>query len=63
MDPLLNKMANEIFESREKRMRLLIATYLLGQMIDTPTHGLTGQASKEVKVKAAFDYADLLMKG
>lgn len=44
-------------------VRLAIATLILSKMVDTPTHGLTGQASKAAKVEAAFDYADLLMKG
>jgi len=47
----------------EQVIRLVVATYILGQIVDTPTHGLQGQASKEAKVKAAFDYADLLLKG
>lgn len=56
-------MTDAEWEVVQSIMRTAIATYLLGHMLDTPTHGLTGQASKEIKVKAAFDYADLLMKG
>ena len=44
-------------------VRLVIAAHLLKEMINTPTHRLSGQASKQAKVEAAFDYADLLMKG
>lgn len=38
-------------------LRLAIATYLVGQMMQN------SGPSKEAKVKAAFDYADLLLKG
>ena len=46
---------SELEHRDEKALRLLIATYLLGQML--PTGGL-----KQDKVKAAFEYADLLIK-
>jgi hypothetical protein len=41
--------------------RLIIATYLLGQMMDTPAHGANGSESKMLKVQAAFDYADRIL--
>lgn len=47
----------------EQIVKLAIATYLLGHMINTPTEGLRGTASKQAKVSAALEYADLLMKG
>lgn len=61
---ITSKMINE--EERvmmQAFLRTAIATYILGQMIDTPTHGLQGEASKKAKVQAAYDYADLLIKG
>jgi len=38
----------------DRATRLIIATYFLGKMIDT-------KGEKEIKVMAAFEYADLLM--
>lgn len=53
-----------LFESeRELRItRLIIATYLLGQMLDTPANSTPEKTAKERKVSAAFEYADLLME-
>lgn len=45
----------------ESTLRLFIATYLLGEMIDTPVNA-NGADAKDIKVKAAFDYADKLLK-
>jgi hypothetical protein len=44
-------------------MRLIIASYLLAHMMDTDAHAKNGESPKERKVRAAFEYADLLMKG
>lgn len=63
MNDIIQEYATRTDTHPREVVRMLLAAYLLAQMLDTPTHGLTGQASKEVKVKAAFDYADLLMKG
>lgn len=43
--------------------RLVIATYLLGQMMHQETVSNLGDNAKAIKVKAAFEYADLLLKG
>lgn len=48
-------------EQFEGWIRLAIATYLLGWMIDTPVNA-NGADAKDIKVKAAFDYADKLLK-
>lgn len=50
--------------SPEQALRLLIATYILGTMIDTPVNDVKdGDDAKRVKVRAAFRYADLLING
>jgi hypothetical protein len=63
MDELLVEYAERTGRHPEKIVRMMLACAILKSMMDTPTHGLTGQASKQAKVEAAFDYADLLMKG
>lgn len=46
----------DISKVNDEVIRLAIATYLTGQMIGNG-------GDKGLKVKAAFEYADLLMKG
>jgi hypothetical protein len=45
----------------EANLRLIIAAYLLGQMLDTPANTTPEESAKERKVRAAFAYADLLL--
>lgn len=56
-------MTDAEWEVARQFIRLGIATYILGQMIDTPTAPSADMSAKERKVKAAFEYADLLMRG
>lgn len=45
-------------------MRLIIATYILGTMMESGVNTKNGTENpKERKVRAAFEYADLLLKG
>lgn len=48
-------------QDRRGALRLVIATYLLGQMMDTPAHAKNGDESKMLKVQAAFDYAERIL--
>lgn len=63
MKNLLGLMKKEEADVLAGFIRLAIATYLVGQMMDTEAHTKNGENPKERKVKAAFEYADLLMKG
>lgn len=47
----------EAFGLSRDELRTAIATYLLGQMMSTKME------NKEAKVKAAYEYADLILKG
>lgn len=48
----------------DKLLRIAIATYILGTMIDTPVNDVKdGDEAKRLKVRAAFRYADLLIYG
>ena len=48
--------------SDESLTRLILAAYLLGQMLDTPANSTPEKSAKERKVSAAFEYADLLLE-
>lgn len=63
MPNLLDRMTKDEADQLRYFLRLGIATYLLGQMMNTDAHSKNGETAKERKVKAAFEYADLLMKG
>lgn len=56
IEQLLGHLNKDEQDTAVGMIRLLIATYLLGQMIQNG-------GTKEDKVRAAFEYADLLMKG
>jgi hypothetical protein len=58
MDDLLKNM------DPEKMLRIAIATYILGTMMDTPVNDVKdGDEAKRLKVRAAFRYADMLIYG
>ena len=44
-------------------VRLAIATYILGQMMNQATSTKLGDDVKSAKVRAAYEYADLILKG
>jgi len=52
-----------IDSSDKPLVRLAVATYLLGQMLETPINARpnSSETPKERKVKAAIEYADLLI--